>query len=176
MKGYKIVYKDWTSHIFTSETYLPNGSIRFANKGMKYAPYTIYVMDEDPVLCERGMHFSQKLNDCFIYNDISLTRIRALKVEAFGSIDYGIDGTKFCTDKLKIFRCLTNDEICDILLTEGQEISEAYKEYPCRFLYNFLNRLQFVLTYNLTLFSESRRFISEGFANYVHDLLVEDKI
>ena len=57
MRGYKVFKPDWTC------------------RDMQYEVGKSYEMTDEPVICERGFHFCEKLIDCFtIMNLILITK------------------------------------------------------------------------------------------------------
>ena len=91
MKGYKAFNEDWTCKEFQYEigkTYeLPEGS--------------------ELKICECGFHFCENLIDVFGYYPYDDTKIA--EVEALGEIQQ--EGTKFCTNKIRIIREVPRDEL-----------------------------------------------------------------
>ena len=51
VKGYKVFNPDWTC------------------RGFQYKVGESYEMDKEPIACERGFHFCERLEDCFNYYD-----------------------------------------------------------------------------------------------------------
>ena len=92
MKGYKIFNGDWTCRDF------------------KYEVGKTYEMEESPQCCGRGFHFCTNLADCFNYYGFN-TDNKVAEVEALGEIDKDNDDTKHCTNKIKIVRELTWEEV-----------------------------------------------------------------
>ena len=92
MKGYKVFNSDWTC------------------KGFQYEVGQTYEMAEKPECCSRGFHFCERLVDCFNYYRFDLNN-RVAEVEALGDIDTGAVGDKACTNKIKIVRELTWEEV-----------------------------------------------------------------
>jgi len=74
--GYKVVYRDWTTR--------QNGSIvRWSLGETVHHNGTVN-------LCESGLHFCEKLSDCFKYHPF-VPWMRVLRVEAGGEIIRGDD-------------------------------------------------------------------------------------
>ena len=92
MKGYKVFNGDWTCRDF------------------KYEVGKTYEMEESPQCCGRGFHFCTNLADCFNYYSFN-TDNKVAEVEALGEIDKDNDDTKHCTNKIKIVRELTWEEV-----------------------------------------------------------------
>ena len=92
MKGYKVFNGDWTCRDF------------------KYKVGKTYEMEESPQCCGRGFHFCTNLADCFNYYSFN-TDNKVAEVEALGEIDKDNDDTKHCTNKIKIVRELTWEEV-----------------------------------------------------------------
>ena len=94
MKGYKVFNKDWTC------------------KGFQYEVGKTYEMKEDPVCCDRGFRFCERLIDCFNYYRFD-SENKVAEVEALGKIEKR--ESKFCTNKIKIVRELTWREVLDLM-------------------------------------------------------------
>ena len=92
MKGYKIFNGDWTCRDF------------------KYEVGKTYEMEESPQCCGRGFPFCTNLADCFNYYGFN-TDNKVAEVDALGEIDKDNDDTKHCTNKIKIVRELTWEEV-----------------------------------------------------------------
>ena len=101
MEGYKGFNKDLTC------------------RGFKYEIGKTYEMKEEPIICERGFHFCKELEDAFgyycLYKDHTFCEI-----EAYGDITTDDNG-KYCTNKIKIIRELSLDEILDIMNIKDKE-------------------------------------------------------
>ena len=98
VKGFKVFNPDWTCRNF------------------QYEVGQVYSMDESPECCERGFHFCEKAADCFRYYDFNPEN-KVAEVEALGEID--TDGTKSCTNKIKIVREIPWAELLNIV-NEGK--------------------------------------------------------
>ena len=92
MKGYKVFNEDWTCRDF------------------KYEVGETYEMKESPQCCDRGFHFCTNLADCFYYYSFN-TNNKVAEVEALGEIDKDNDDTKHCTNKIKIVREISWEEV-----------------------------------------------------------------
>ena len=68
-----------------------------------------YELKGKPIVCERGFHFCWNINDVNIYYDLRTSVI--CEVEPLGEIVAADDGTKCCTNKLKVLRMLTKEEV-----------------------------------------------------------------
>lgn len=86
--------------------------------GFQYEVGQIYEMDSEPVCCQNGFHFCKDLEECFKYYNFGS---RVCVVEALGDLDSD-DNEKYCTNKIKIVRELSFEEICNII---GIEVSLA---------------------------------------------------
>ena len=90
-------------------------------RGFQYEVGKVYEMDDLPIICERGFHFCERLSDVLaFYCDPSS---RYCEVEAFGEITWDNNPfesriKKYATNKIKILRELTIDDIVTILSTE----------------------------------------------------------
>ena len=99
MKGYKVFNPNWTCREF------------------QYEVGQVYEMDEKPICCDRGFHFCEKASDCFQYYSFNPDN-KVAEVEAFGDVD--TDGTKSCTNKIRIVREIPWIEVLTIV-NEGKE-------------------------------------------------------
>ena len=111
MKGYKVFNSDWTC------------------RGFQYKVGETYEMDEEPVICERGFHFCQKLKDCFYYYPFSQD-VKIAEVEAIGDIKHSDDFiTKCCTNKIKIIREIRFEDLIPAVQPKsGVFSSDAFYE------------------------------------------------
>ena len=92
MKGYKVFNSDWTC------------------LGFQYEVGKTYEMDATEIrLCNNGFHFCERLIDCFSYYGF-YPENKVAEVEALGAIL--TDGTKFCTNKIRIIREI---DWCEVL-------------------------------------------------------------
>jgi hypothetical protein len=92
MKGYKVFNSDWTC------------------RGFQYKVGKTYKMDGEPVLCNRGFHFCEKVADCFSYYSFD-ARNKVAEVEALGEVVTADDGCKSCTNEIKIVREVSWEEV-----------------------------------------------------------------
>ena len=99
VKGYKVFDKDFTCY-----------------GDFQYEVGKTYTMDGAPICCKRGFHFCLKLVDCFKHYDFDPEN-KVAEVEAFGDVDYYKDGTKACTNGIRIVRELTWYEVLDLANT-----------------------------------------------------------
>ena len=97
MKGYKVFNPDWTC------------------RKMQYEVGKTYEMDESPVLCERGFHFCTRAARCFDYYDFD-PKNHVAEVEAMGCV-VGDETNKMCTNKIRIVRELTWEEVLRLVNT-----------------------------------------------------------
>ena len=97
MKGYKVFNPDWTC------------------RKMQYEVGKTYEMDESPVLCERGFHFCTRVARCFDYYNFD-PQNHVAEVEAMGCI-VGDEANKMCTNKIRIVRELTWEEVLRLVNT-----------------------------------------------------------
>ena len=67
-----------------------------------------------PEICRNGIHFCWGLNDVHNYYDLSQCVI--CEVEPVGEVIADMDGRKCCTNKLKVIRLLTKEEVLKIKL------------------------------------------------------------
>ena len=105
-------------------------------RGFQYEIGKIYEMNNKPICCKNGFHFCKDLQECFCYYDFGS---RICEVESLGDIstDYG---GKYCTNKIRIIRELSFEEICDEIeaderlakiLIESYDITKSYKGFRC---------------------------------------------
>ena len=92
MKGYKVFEPDWTC------------------KGFQYAVSETFEEDVTPSCCNRGFHFCTELKDCFNYYSFDPNN-KVAEIEALGEIDAEADGSKHCTNKIKIVREISWEEV-----------------------------------------------------------------
>ena len=89
MKGYKAFNSDLTC------------------RGFQYEIGKTYEMDELPIICKRGFHFCTDIATCYkFYNMSEDTRI--CEIEAIGDIDSNEDKMKYCTNKIRIIKEITD--------------------------------------------------------------------
>lgn len=73
-------------------------------------------MDKKPRLCDVGFHFCKRLADCFNFYRFDSNN-KVAEIEALGDIDTD-GGVKSCTNKIKIVRELTWQEVLDLVNVE----------------------------------------------------------
>ena len=78
-------------------------------RGMEYKVGEIAEVPGKPKICERGIHFCWNLNDVHEYYNLRTSII--CEVEPLGDIVADPDGTKCCTNRLKVIRMLTKEEV-----------------------------------------------------------------
>ena len=91
-KGYKVFNPDFTCRNFkfkVGETYKHDGEIE---------------------MCSEGFHFCTKAQDCFSYYDFD-SKNKVAEVKAIGKVLTHDSDSKICTDKIKILRELTWQEV-----------------------------------------------------------------
>lgn len=98
--GYKVFYPDWTCR--------PND--RAISK--QYSCPGKFVEMGHLDLSEHGMHFCTRLSDCFSYYSFNPEN-KVAEVVAYGKVI--TDGNKSCTNKLKIIRELSWDEVLHLV-------------------------------------------------------------
>ena len=96
MKGYKVFNPNWTC------------------RGFQYEVGKTFVDLKKPTICECGFHFCEKPTDCFNYYDFDPNN-KVAEVEATGEID--TDGTKTCTNRIKILREVSWEEVLKLVNT-----------------------------------------------------------
>ena len=92
MKGYKVFNSDWTC------------------RGFQFEVGEIYEEDVTPSCCSRGFHFCTELKDCFNYYPFRPNN-KVAEIEALGEIDAEAYGSKHCTNKIKIVREISWEEV-----------------------------------------------------------------
>ena len=96
MKGYKVFREDWTC------------------RDKQYTCPGEFEEDVKPSVCAYGMHFCTKASDCFQYYEFN-PDFHVCEVEAYGDVDEG--DNKYCTNKLRIIREITWNEVLQIVNT-----------------------------------------------------------
>ena len=92
--GYKVFYSDWTcGHFGYRKQYFCPGK---------------FEEDVDLAICRSGMHFCEKLTDCFNYYQFNPEN-KVAEIFAYGTVLS--DGVKSVTDKLEIVREIPWDEV-----------------------------------------------------------------
>ena len=92
MRGYKVFNPDWTC------------------RGFQYSVGETYEEDVKPFCCQKGFHFCTELKECFSYYSFDPNN-KVAEVEALGDIDTERIGNKHCTNKIKIIRELSWEEV-----------------------------------------------------------------
>ena len=98
VKGYKVFNPDWTC------------------RGFKFEVGKVFEENVVPKCCKRGFHFCEKLSDCFSYYDFNINN-KVAEVEALGEVSYKKGNSKCCTNKIKIVRELTWNEVLELVNT-----------------------------------------------------------
>ena len=96
VRGFKVFNPDWTC------------------RGFQYEVGKIFEEDVKPSCCDRGFHFCENAADCFNYYSFNPDN-KVAEVIALGDID--TDGTKSCTNKIKIVREIPWQELLTIVNT-----------------------------------------------------------
>ena len=96
VKGYKVFNPDWTC------------------RGFKFEVGKVFEENVVPKCCKRGFHFCEKLSDCFSYYDFNINN-KVAEVEALGEVSYKKGNSKCCTNKIKIIRELTWNEVLELV-------------------------------------------------------------
>lgn len=96
VKGYKVFNPNWTCRDF------------------KFEVGKVFEEDVTPKCCERGFHFCIKLSDCFNYYAFDINN-KVAEVEALGEVSYRNGDSKCCTNKIKIVRELTWNEVLELV-------------------------------------------------------------
>lgn len=96
MKGYKVFKPDWTC------------------RGFQYSVGKTFEEDMTPSCCNRGFHFCTELKDCFSYYCFDPLN-KVAEIEALGEIDTEATGKKHCTNKIKIVREISWEEVLKMI-------------------------------------------------------------
>lgn len=96
MKGYKVFKPDWTC------------------RGFQYAVGKTFEENVIPLYCKRGFHFCTELKDCFNYYRFDPDN-KVAEVEALGDINIEPNTSKRCTNKIKIIRELSWEEVLKMI-------------------------------------------------------------
>ena len=96
MKGYKVFKPDWTC------------------RGFQYSVGKTFEEDMTPSCCNRGFHFCKELKDCFSYYCFDPLN-KVAEIEALGEIDTEATGRKHCTNKIKIVREISWEEVLKMI-------------------------------------------------------------
>lgn len=96
MKGYKVFKPDWTC------------------RGFQYSVGKTFEEDMTPSCCNRGFHFCTELKDCFNYYCFDPLN-KVAEIEAPGEIDTEATGKKHCTNKIKIVREISWEEVLKMI-------------------------------------------------------------
>ena len=96
MKGYKVFKPDWTC------------------RGFQYSVGKTFEEDMTPSCCNRGFHFCTELKDCFNYYCFDPLN-KVAEIEALGEIDTEATGKKHCTNKIKIVREISWEEVLKMI-------------------------------------------------------------
>ena len=99
MRGYKAFKKGWKCRY------------------MQYEIGKAYEMEEEPIICQRGYHLCANPIDVFGYYSSNKDTLIA-EVEAYGDIEQ--QGTKFVTNKIRIIKELTREQL-QALILKGKE-------------------------------------------------------
>ena len=94
MTGYKVFNPDWTCRDF------------------QYEVGKTYEMNARPKCCNAGFHFCERAVDCFSFYSFNPEN-KVAEVEALGELDS--DGVKSCTNKIKIVREISWEEVLKIV-------------------------------------------------------------
>lgn len=98
MKGYKVFNSDWTCRDF------------------HYEVGKTYTENVTPQCCKQGFHFCKNIVDCFNYYNFDPVN-KVAEINALGEIDFNVDDSKCCTNKIEIVREITWYEVLDMVNT-----------------------------------------------------------
>ena len=104
MKGFKMFDADWKC------------------QGYQFEVGKTYELEGDLVMCQHGFHFCEKLEDCFNYYE-AVTWNRIAEVEALGKVI--TDGNKSCTNKIRIIKALSFNELKSVNGSDGVNRSDG---------------------------------------------------
>jgi len=96
VKGYKVFNSDWTC------------------RGFRYEVGKTYIEDEKPEVCFSGFHFCKHAVDCFNYYTFDPDN-KVAEVIALGEVSER--GDKCCTNKIKIVREISWEEVLSLVNT-----------------------------------------------------------
>jgi hypothetical protein len=71
-----------------------------------------YTLKGDPIMCQQGYHYCRNLND--IDQHYNLRSSVICEVEILGKTVHDTDGRKSCTNKIKIIKMLTKEQVWSI--------------------------------------------------------------
>ena len=118
VKGYKVIEQDWTC------------------KGKQYNLGKVAYVRKAISLCQYGIHFCTKMEDCFRYYPVD-PKYKMAEVEVIGDVLYSNEDSKCCTNKLRIVReisiqeLLDNEESClQIIKQDGWALQYVKKQTP----------------------------------------------
>ena len=98
VKGYKVFNADWTC------------------RGFQYVVGETFEEDVIPSCCNKGFHFCTKAADCFNYYQFDSNN-KIAEIEAIGEIDTSPVDSKCCTNKIRIVKELSWNEVLEIVNT-----------------------------------------------------------
>ena len=98
MKGYKVFNADWTC------------------RGFQYVVGETFEEDVIPSCRNKGFHFCTKAADCFNYYQFDSNN-KIAEIEAIGEIDTSPADSKCCTNKIRIVKELSWNEVLEIVNT-----------------------------------------------------------
>ena len=98
IKGYKVFNSDWTC------------------RGFQFEVGKVFEENVKPKCCEEGFHFCTIAADCFNYYRFDSNN-KVAEVEALGEVDYNDEDSKCATNKLRIVREITWQELLTIVNT-----------------------------------------------------------
>lgn len=105
IRGYKVFQPDWTC------------------RNMKFEVGKIYEENVTPQCCKSGIHFCLILEDCFAYYEFN-SKNKVTEVLALGDVDFDLNTSKCCTNKIQIVRELDWQEVMNLL-----NINKGYKVF-----------------------------------------------
>jgi len=98
VKGFKIFDYNWTC--------------KPKQKIFKYKIGCTYEENVEPIVCRQGFHFCKRAIDCFNYRTFR-PQNKVAEILALGKI--ATDGVKYCTNKIKIVREVSWNELLEIV-------------------------------------------------------------
>ncbi|MBT9670472.1 hypothetical protein GPK34_00275 [Secundilactobacillus kimchicus] len=120
IKGYKVFDEDWTC------------------RGMHYDLHEVNHIDGDIEICQNGMHFCQKLEDCFRFYEKFKGHVA--EIEAWGWVDDSNgDSYKMCASNLKIVREIGWGEVADTIMDKDTLLERLQTSLKVSYPHNRYN-------------------------------------
>ena len=126
-------------------------------RNFKYEIGETYEMKKRPIVCERGFHFCKELKNVFNYYPLYKKYIFC-EIEAYNNI-ISDNNEKYCTNKIKIIRVLSLDEILDIIGIKDKDLFKKY--YNDKFNERQMQQIRFGLEKGLDVSSYAKLEFNE---------------